>query len=74
MMMDRTTAAIAHIEKNERGADLVSLEFSLGKWWVKVTRGPVKSRPAVHENLVDAYAIALAHFEEATLGSESSDE
>jgi hypothetical protein len=55
---------IAHVQKNARELDLVNMQYTLGAWWVQLTKGDVKSRPAVHKNLVDAYAIALANFTE----------
>lgn len=56
---------IAHIEKNEREATLTALEYEAGSWWVQIRKDSIITRPAVHKSLVEAYAIALAHFEEA---------
>lgn len=65
-MNEKLYKIFEHIEKNERGFDLVAINYCVDSWWVQFTKGKVSSRPAVHKELDHAYAIGLAHYEEAT--------
>ena len=64
-MNEKIHKIIEHIEKNERAFDIVEINYCVGSWWVKLTKGSISSRPAVHKELEHAYAIGLAHYEEA---------